>query len=198
MGAERILDFWFDGNIDDPHALDRAVARWFQGDEALDRTIAGEFEPLIPRAAAGEFETWGEEARGRLALILLLDQFPRNAYRDTPNAFAFDRIALAHCLEGISRGQDLGLHPVERVFFYLPLEHAESLPVQDESVRRFEALRDEAPEALAAHFENFHAFAERHREIILRFDRFPHRNAILGRPSTPAETAFIEEAGRGF
>jgi uncharacterized protein (DUF924 family) len=129
---------------------------------------------------------------------LLTDQFPRNIYRESARAFAFDAKALAWCLGGIISGLHLGLRPIERVFFYFPLEHAESLEYQEQSVGLFRDLLATVPLDQKSVFENFLDFAVCHRDIIARFGRFPHRNKIIGRPSTPEEAAFLEEQGSSF
>ena len=136
---------------------------------------------------------------GRLALILLLDQLPRNIHRASPAAFAQDAKARDLCLRGLSLGADKALSPLARVFFYLPLEHAESREQQARSVALFEALAAEQADGPAREtFEGFADFARRHQVIIQRFGRFPHRNAILGRTSTPEEAEFLQQPGSGF
>lgn len=193
-----VLDFWFGPDAPDAEVAAQRQAFWFRGDPALDASIGERFRETVEQAARGELEAWSGEPRGRLAVILLLDQFTRNIHRGTPDAFRFDPQALAHSLEGQSRGQDRALRPIERVFFYMPMEHAESLPVQDESVHRFEALLAEVDEPARPAFENFLDYARAHRDVVLRFGRFPHRNAILGRESTPEEAAFLLEDGSSF
>ena len=141
----------------------------------------------------------GGSPRGPPGLILLLDQLPRNLHRGTPAAFAQDDKARALCLKGLSFGTDRGLSPLARVFFYLPLEHAESREQQARSVALFEALADEqATDPARTTFEGFADFARRHQVIVDRFGRFPHRNAILGRASTEEEAAFLQQPGSGF
>jgi uncharacterized protein (DUF924 family) len=199
--GKEILDFWFGEArqaLSDATLDARQASLWWGKDAGVDGEIRRRFGALISAATDGNLESWSASAHGRLALIILLDQFSRNAYRDTPDAFAHDRLALAHSLEGQSRGQDRELRPIERVFFYMPMEHAESLPVQDECVRRFRGLLETANETDRDTFAKYLDFAKRHREIILRFDRFPHRNPILGRTSTPDEEAFLREPGSGF
>src|SRR5699024_5600759 len=141
----------------------------------------------------GKLTHWQRCPHTRLALILVLDQLSRHLFRDQPEAFAHDRRALELSLQGQTRGQDRALRPIERVFFYLPMEHAESLPLQDLSVRRFEHLLAEVPAAQKPPFQSLLEYARRHRDIIARFHRFPHRNSILGRQSSAAEEAFLKE-----
>lgn len=195
---ETVLQYWFGEGEDDAAILAERGELWFRKDPAVDAEIRERFAAWVERAGRGELEHWGETGRGRLALIILLDQFTRNIHRDRADAFAHDHRALAHSLEGQSRGQDQALKAVQRVFFYMPMEHAESLPVQDESVRRFEALRAGVGQHLAGPFDNFLDYARRHRDVILRYGRFPHRNALLGRESTPAEQEYLSRPDAGF
>ncbi|MGL6466123.1 DUF924 family protein, partial [Aeromonas hydrophila] len=146
-----------------------------------------------------ELAHWADAAEGRLALILLLDQLPRNIHRGTPAAFAQDAKARDLCLKGLSLGADLALPPLGRVFFYLPLEHAESREQQARSVTLFEGLAAEQADSPAREtFAGFADFARRHQVIVERFGRFPHRNAILGRQDTAEEAAFLLQPGSGF
>lgn len=199
--ATDLLAYWFGPDAD--HLSEGDIARrqapvWWQKDPSRDAEIRERFGEVAARAAAGALDAWADTARGRLALIIALDQLPRVLHRDTPQAFASDHLALAQSLQSQRLREDLALRPVERVFVYMPMEHAEALPVQDESVHRFEALLAAVPETDREPFRVFLDFARQHRDVILRFDRFPHRNAILGRASTPAETAYLAEPGAGF
>src|SRR5262249_17283334 len=146
----------------------------------------------------GELNHWKTYPRGNLSLIILYDQFPRNIYRGSAAAFADDQLALQLCLNGLAIAQDQELHPVERAFFYMPLEHAEDRALQEASVARFRRLAEFAPKSSREIFESFHEFAVRHKEVIDRFGRFPHRNAALGRMSTQEETEFLKQSGSGF
>jgi uncharacterized protein (DUF924 family) len=195
---ETILDFWFGREPDDATAARERAELWWSKDPATDREIRRRFEPLVTAAESGELEPWRAQPRGRLALILLTDQFPRNIYRDRPAAFRFDGLARALCLEGLEEGADRKLRPIERVFFYLPLEHSEDLEHQDRCVALFEQLADEVAPEQRATFANYHDYALRHRVVIERFGRFPHRNAILGRESTAEELEFLEQPGSSF
>lgn len=171
---------------------------WFGGEEAVDTAIRSRFGPLVQQALDGGFEEWRETPQGALALILLLDQFTRNIHRGTAAAYAGDKRALHLCRQGRREGQDRALPSLHRAFFYLPLEHAEERRAQDESVAAFEHLLAEAPPPLRETFQGFLEYAVRHREIIERFGHFPHRNAPLGRPSTPEEIAFLQQPGSSF
>lgn len=190
-GPEQVLEFWFGP----PELADTEAtsARWFRKDEAFDREIATRFGPLIEQALAGELTDWGWQPGPALARILLLDQFTRNAFRGTPRSFAGDALALAAARTLVEQSQDRLLRPLRRVFAYLPFEHAESLAAQEESVRLFTQLGQEAPG-----LDGYVDYARRHHEIVARFGRFPHRNAILGRASTPEEIEFLKQPGSGF
>lgn len=196
--AREVLEYWFGESSDDLEINRQKSDLWWGHGEATDREIRERFGALLERGAAGELDEWAHTPVGRLALIVLLDQFSRNVYRDTPGMFAQDEKALALCLEGMEREHDRVLRPIERVFFYLPMEHAEDLDLQERCVATMRELADEVPEAWRETFETFVDFAERHRVIIERFGRFPHRNAILGRESTDEERAFLEQPGSSF
>ena len=187
---EAILEFWFGG---DRTTFQR---RWFQRDDAFDAAIRAGFGALLAPAAAGEYDHWATTPPGALALCLLLDQFPRNLHRGTAAAFALDPKARAIARQAVLRdGLDRALTPTERCFLYLPFEHAEAMSGQDVSVALFEGLRDDPVHAAPGGSIDF---AWRHRAIIARFGRFPHRNAALGRPDTPEEAAFLAMPGAGF
>lgn len=193
------MEFWFGSKRDDAAVAKEKSALWWSKNPQIDEEIRGRFQGLVRKAAAGELSDWQATPHGRLALILLTDQFPRNIYRDSPQAFAADPQALALSVDGIDHGWDLQLRRIERVFFYLPLEHAESIEYQEESVKQFRRLHDEvASEDGKEVFAEYLDFAVRHRNIIARFGRFPHRNKVLGRRSTPEELAFLDEPGSSF
>jgi uncharacterized protein (DUF924 family) len=198
MSIEAILDFWFGTDPDDGVVVKEKSALWWSKNPEVDGEIRQRFENSVMRAAAGELSDWQSTPRGRLVLILLTDQFPRSVYRDSPRAFAHDSKALACALDGIERGLDVQLRPIERVFFYLPLEHSESLEHQEQSVKYFGELFSIVSPEHKPLFEEYLNFAVRHRDIITRFGRFPHRNKILGRESTLAELAFLAKAGSSF
>jgi len=196
--SEAVLDFWF-GQLGEGAAVPPERFRlWFGGEAQTDRLIAERFSASVERAAAGSYDGWCITPRGTLALLLLLDQFPRNIYRNSPRAYAYDAAARTVCLGGLAAGQDRRLLTVERAFFYLPLEHAEDPLLQERSVSSFAGLLREAPETLREMCRGFLDYAERHRAIIGRFGRFPHRNAVLGRRSSAEEEAFLREPGSSF
>ncbi|HJV87670.1 MAG TPA: DUF924 family protein [Noviherbaspirillum sp.] len=198
MTPESIHAFWFGAEADDALVAQHNAALWWKKDARADDEIRRRFEPGVQAAARHELDSWSSTAAGCLALILLTDQFPRNMYRDTPQAFAFDLLARGWCRQGLQAGLHRLLRPIERVFFYLPLEHSESLADQEQCIALFRALLDELDAARRPAFEGFLDYALRHREVIARFGRFPHRNRILGRASTPEETAFLAQPGSSF
>jgi uncharacterized protein (DUF924 family) len=185
-----VLAFWFGEPGSAGHGKSRA--EWFRKDAAFDGEIRRRFLALHAAAALGERDRWRERPESLLALIVVLDQFSRNLYRGDPRAFSQDAAALDCARLMIDRGWDAALLPVERQFVYLPFEHAEDLAMQDRCVALFEAL-EAFPET-----KGLAVWAEKHRVIVRRFGRFPHRNAALGRASTPEEAAFLKEPGSGF
>ena len=189
--AEEILRFWFADSLRNDADLSPYVARWFGSDANFDRSIAERFGADTQQAADGAFDGWKESPRGRLALIILLDQFTRNVFRGMAKAYACDAQAAQICLEGLAAGADRSLAPVERLFFYLPLLHSERLADQDRSVECFRRLAAECDGAQSREFEQWLRLARRHRRIVAWFGRFPHRNVILGRTSTAAERIFL-------
>ncbi|MFM5655155.1 DUF924 family protein [Aeromonas veronii] len=194
-----LLDLWFGDEADDVLRATRQAPLWWGKSSETDALLASRFGELAEAVAKGSLAHWADAPSGRLAQILLLDQLPRNIHRGTPAAFAQDPLARDLCLKGLSIGADKSLSPLERVFFYLPLEHAESREQQARSVALFEALAaEQAGTPAQATFAGFADFARRHQVIIERFGRFPHRNDILGRTSTPEEAAFLQQPGSGF
>jgi uncharacterized protein (DUF924 family) len=194
-----LLDFWFDVDTTDSGALKRQTKRWFASTPEQDLELGAHFGPLAKAAAAGELDALAKTPRGRLALIILLDQLPRSLHRGTPAAFAQDPKALELCLGGMRLGQLDALEPIERVFFCMPLQHAESQETQALAVETFRSLAAiDGSDALTAALEGFADYAVMHRDIIERFGRFPHRNKILGRQSTEAELEFLESGGPSF
>lgn len=192
MDAQEVLDFWFLPSSDPGHGQQRA--EWFRKDDAFDAAIRERFGAAINHAIAGGLREWDEQGpRGVLARILVLDQFTRNAYRGTPESFAGDALALNAARQLVESGEHLALSPWERSFAYMPFEHAEDARTQEQSVELFTDL--------AASHEGFSQsldYAHRHRGVIARFGRFPHRNPILGRASTPEELDYLAKPGAGF
>lgn len=193
-----ILDFWFGSDPDESRLLAENTPRWFTRDAGFDAEIRSRFGTAFAEAERGQFDSWVDGPESCLALLILLDQFSRNLHRGSPAAFGSDARAQQLCLEGLRRGHDRALSRPQRVFFYLPLEHAENLSLQHMSVALFAALRDKAPEPVRSHYEGFLRYAEAHREVIAAHGRFPHRNAVLGRASTAAELDYLAQPGAGF
>lgn len=189
--AQSVLDFWFGAPGTPEHGTLRR--EWFLKDDAFDAGIAVRFGGVVERGLRGELAAWADEPAGALAQIVVLDQFTRNVFRGTPRAFAGDPRALAAASALVGSRLDETLAPIRRAFVYMPFEHAESLAMQDEAVRLFTRLAAED-----AAFADMLDYAERHRAVIERYDRFPHRNAILGRVSTGEEAAYLETPGAGF
>ena len=192
MDAQAVLDFWFLPPGAAGHGKQRS--EWFRKDQAFDATIGTRFGAMIDQALTGGLREWDEQgARGVLARILVLDQFTRNAYRNTPQSFAGDALALAAAQQLVETGADRALSPLRRAFVYMPFEHAEDARMQERAVDLFTEL--------AAQHEGFGEaldYAHRHRGVIARFGRFPHRNPILGRASTPEELDYLSQPGAGF
>jgi uncharacterized protein (DUF924 family) len=195
--AREVLDFWFGPPIAGPPSAER-LRFWFAGEAKTDQLIRERFAAAVEQAISGALPEWTATPQEALALILLLDQFPRNIYRHSPRAYSADAQALKVCCEQLAMGQDRHLSLIERAFFYLPLEHAEDLQLQERSVKVFRNLLAEAPAEWREVCESFLDYAIRHRDIIARFGRFPHRNKVLGRLSTAEEEAFLKEPGSSF
>ena len=199
--ALEVRRFWF-GNLPlGPEGVKERLALWFGSgteEQQADELVRSRFGALVARAATGELAAWADSPRRRLSLILLLDQFPRHVYRGTQRAFATDREALALTLSGMQSAADAALTPVERIFFYMPLQHAELRDAQEESVAAYRRLLNEAPRDLEAMFASALESAQLHRAIVARFGRFPHRNRVLGRPNTAEEESYLGEGGRRF
>ncbi|MBP2299338.1 DUF924 family protein [Azospirillum picis] len=177
---DEIVDFWFD---------EATKPYWFRQSGSFDRAVADTLGPHHEAAARGDYDHWMDDVDGCIALCILLDQVPRNIHRGDRRAFATDAKALAVSDHAIANGFDLECNADERTFLYLPYEHQEDLASQERSVVLFTERVDD-PEAID--------YALRHREVIRRFGRFPHRNAVLGRPGTPEEEAFLQEPGSSF
>ena len=189
---DAILTFWFTAKRLSAPQIDQRMDTWFGEDRSFDHEIRTTFADDVEAASNGRLDHWADDSRGRLALILLLDQFRRNIYRSTADAFAKDAVALKLCLEGAMEEQDRGLAPIERAFFYMPLQHAESRRVQAKSCELFNKLAEAVSPSYRETFETMAQFAELHRDIIDQFGRFPHRNDLLGRANTPEEAEYLE------
>jgi uncharacterized protein (DUF924 family) len=189
-----IHQFWF-GPLDDAgFAAAQQNQLWFSASKETDTALRSRFGPLVTAALAGELNHWTAGDMGLVALVLLLDQFTRNIYRGTPQSFAGDGAALELAQSSLASRRHEALPPIHQVFLFLPLEHCENLAVQEQCLRLFSELADRSDADL---IHGFARYAEAHRDVIARFGRFPHRNAILGRASTAEELAHLEQHG-GF
>lgn len=195
--AQQVLTFWFGELLTDYATIERFYRLWFYVNPDTDKQIAEQFGELPKQATAGQLAHW-RSPQELLALILVLDQFPRNLYRGSAQAFAYDAQALALCLDMIASGQDRDLAPIQRVFAYMPLQHAEDLAMQQRSVEMFQALCDQADEVWSATMRQCLQYAKDHRDIVVRFGRYPHRNPLLGRPSTSEEQHYMATGGQAF
>jgi uncharacterized protein (DUF924 family) len=206
--ALKIREFWLGKSLTGPLqgqaemtsralALSRRASLWFESNPQLvgqqDEVIRSRFGDLVERAGRGELAGWADSPRRRLSLIILLDQFARLVFRGTPHAYEYDPQALSLTLSGMQSAADGALNVIERLFFYMPLQRAEVLEVQDESVSAYKRLVTDSPAELRSTFEGVLASAEGHREVIRRFGRFPHRNRVLGRENSTEEAAYLQQ-----
>ena len=194
MVPEDVLQFWFGV----PGAETGAAKRWWEKDPAFDAQIRERFLGLHGEIGRGEREDWREQPRSCLAYVIVIDQLARNMFRGQKEAFALDPLAQSATLAGMHAGFDRQLETVHRQFFYMPLVHAEDRQLQEQAILAFATLAETMPEAERRPVITQVIYGAKHRNIILRFGRFPHRNEILGRPSTPAEIAFLKEPGSSF
>jgi len=198
LRIDAILEFWFREQELSAPKIDRRMDTWFGEDAVFDLECKKEFGDDVDKASAGNLDHWAREPRGCLALILLLDQFRRNIYRNTAAAFEKDKHALKICVEGAMAKVDQELGPMQRVFFYMPLQHAESSKVQAKSVQLYSRLAKNVSPTYRETLETVAQFAELHCDIIAQFGRFPHRNKLLGRENTPEEDEFLGNDGPTF
>lgn len=195
---DELLALWFGDNSDDSAVAAEKKELWWGHSPETDSLLREQFGTAAASAAVGILDHWTGSPRGRLALILLLDQIPRAIHRGLPEAFALDADARKVASQGLESGADRLLRPVERVFFYLPFEHSEELADQERSVELFQELAGSVPESDRETFDFFLEYAVRHHAVVARFGRFPHRNAILGRESTAEEIEFLKSPGSSF
>lgn len=188
---DSILSFWFREQELSAPQIDHRMDIWFGEDPVLDHEIEKEFSDDVDAACSGSLDHWAAEPHGRLALILLIDQFRRNIHRNTAAAFSRDNLALKLCVEGAVEKKDKGLTPIQRVFFYMPLQHAESRKVQAKSVELYARLAEVVSPTYRETFLTVAQFAELHRDIVEQFGRFPHRNALLDRENTAEEAKYL-------
>lgn len=194
---EALLTEWFGAKVGE-NEKPAGSARWFNGGAAFDEELRAKFGDLPERAERGELDGWASDARGALALVIVLDQLPRNLYRGTARSFAFDARARDVARNALASGFDAAVDPVWRAFFYLPFEHSENMADQEIAVDKTRAAAESAKGPARELLEDYTDYALRHLRIIERFGRFPHRNALLGREMTREEIAFLKEPGSSF
>jgi uncharacterized protein (DUF924 family) len=192
---DEILTFWFGDEALQPLARQSI---WFTKDAEVDQWMREHFQSMLGEALNGAYDDWSKVSRGALALVILCDQFPRNIYRDSDQAFAYDDRALRAAQIAIDHNFDRNMTVVERCFLYLPLEHSEDIAIQERSVQLFSTLSDTATGEEKVFIQSALDYALKHRDIIAKFGRFPHRNEILGRASTRAEIEFLKRPGSYF
>lgn len=195
---DAVLDFWVGTPNADGSVPEETSKRWWKKDPEFDAEIRARFGELLERAKTGELSSWTETPRGRVALVILLDQFSRNIHRDSPRAFEQDALARSTALAGIDAGEHLELPPMLAYFLLMPLMHAEDLATQERGVALFGEMAARTEGAVREKFVSGVDYAKRHRDIVARFGRFPHRNAVLGRESTDEEREFLKQPGSSF
>jgi uncharacterized protein (DUF924 family) len=188
---DEILSFWFKEQELSAPQIDRRMDIWFGENPDFDDEVEAKFSDDVAGASTGKLDHWAEDPRGRLALIILIDQFRRNIYRNTEKAFSRDRLALKLCVEGAMEKKDKSLTPIQKVFFYMPLQHTESRKVQTKSAELYSRLAESVSPTYRETFLTVAQFAELHKDIVDQFGRFPHRNALLGRENTPEEDKYL-------
>lgn len=196
--AFEIIDFWIGPAAEHPEAAEARSKLWYQSTPEADENLRQRFGEDLMRAERGELDSWRSTVEGALALVILLDQFSRNLYRGTAKAFANDTKALEIAESVIAAGQDRHMSWIGRAFCYHPFEHSELTDRQERSVALFETLVNEAPPAWREQMAGFHRYAVEHRDVVRRFGRFPHRNAVLGRQSTPPEEAYLASGAKRY
>ncbi|WP_109123663.1 DUF924 family protein [Dyella sp. C11] len=184
-----VLDFWFEP---------ASQAMWFDRSDAFDARVRERFGDTLEASLRGELDAWTQTPEGWLALLIVRDQFSRNLYREYARAWAGDEATQVIALDGMARGDDQRLTALQRVFAYMPLEHAESRVLQAHCVHLFERLVAGQPDGERPAMQHFLDFARKHHDVVARFGRFPHRNAVLGRPDTPEEKTYLATPGSGF
>lgn len=196
--AQSVLDFWFTPEVLTTVTASQRMGYWFGTNADVDYDIERRFGKLVSLASKDSFTSWSENPKSLLALVILLDQFPRNLFRATPRAFATDSNALALTKLGLERGYLDLLEPIESVFLLMPFQHAENLDDQNQGIDAYKRLANASSDEWKPIIENICGFAERHRAVIEKFGRFPHRNDAVGRETTEAEAAYLAEGGDTF
>ncbi len=195
---DSVIRYWFGESQTSAEINAQKKALWWSKNPEVDAEIDERFSDLVDAVASGKLDHWNESASGLLASIICTDQFPRNIYRGQSKSFAYDRFALGLANQAVAMNLDQQLPLIKRLFVYMPFEHSEELSEQERAVSLMQTLVDQAEESEKEIFLGFVRFAEKHHEIIEEFGRFPHRNEILGRESTPEELAFLEKPGSSF
>ncbi|MFI8480390.1 DUF924 family protein [Pseudomonas sp. NPDC078700] len=195
---QSLLEWWFGPSVQAAEAANARTKLWFGKRDSQDAEARERFGDWVEQALAGQLLEWQEQPEGWLALILLLDQLPRMIFRDDPRGFSGDALAQQYVQTGIAQGKDQQLAPIQRVFIYLVLEHSEDLRLQDQAVAAFTELLNQASASEQSLFADYLDYAERHQRVIARFQRFPHRNKVLSRPSSDQELLFLQEPGSRF
>jgi uncharacterized protein (DUF924 family) len=195
---QAVHEFWFGDATADPARAEARSAFWFRATPEADALVRERFGTIVESAARGDLDGWKDLPRSALARVIVLDQFPRNLWRGTAEAFAYDGKALQAAEDSLAQGHLAALSPVEQGFLVMPFQHIESLERQQESVRLYRGIVEAAPAPWRHVVENFLKFAQLHLELVDRFGRFPHRNAILGREPTAAERAYLAGGGMDF
>ena len=198
MIPEQILTFWFADAANNVQAVQQRYKFWFEATPETDQQIHDQFSDVYSQARSGALETWQTAPHSCLALIITLDQFPRNLFRGTPEAFATDPQAQQMCQHGLRQNYLSELSCAEQLFFLMPLQHAEDLALQEESLRLSEAALAQAPPDWHDFLNSFLGSTRKHLELIRRFGRFPHRNIVLGRQPTPEEQAYLDSDSGSF
>jgi len=195
---DALLNYWFGDERNEFTVPKEVLQKWFASTSEDDLYIKSEFGADLEKAVNGEYEYWRAEPRSCLALAILCDQFPRQIYRKEAGSFTHDLYCQSVVLDALQKGFDQKVRPIERVFYYMPLEHAESLDIQDMCVQKFQSLLHDAPKENNEQYMSFYNYSLRHKDMIERFGRFPYRNEILGRDSSPEELAYLKEPGSSF
>ncbi|MEZ4705118.1 MAG: DUF924 family protein [Bdellovibrionota bacterium] len=199
MNWKTLHEYWFGKPmVKTPQELNQKEALWFGKNQTVDHHIQTTFAPWLDELGSQTLQAWEDHPSSLVTKVILMDQVPRNAFRDTPRMYAYDPQALALTLHGIDRKIDLDMNPIEALFFYLPLEHAEDPMHQTLCVEKHQQLLDRCDPELRSSFENHLLYAHKHKEIIDQFGRFPHRNGILHRKNTPEEIEFLSKPGSSF
>jgi uncharacterized protein (DUF924 family) len=198
LTPEEILQFWFEDACDSPAQMEARQSCWFNADTEFDAQVWTLYSDVVTDAAADHYEDWAQTPQGRLALIIVLDQFPRNIFRGTSEAYRYDSQSLALARAGVEKGQLAGLPIPHAAFFLMPYQHSEDIQVQRSGVELMQSFVDEAPDEWRNCAAGYVDYARLHHDIVANYGRFPHRNAPLGRTSTEAESQYLRDGGHTF